>query len=572
MRASSAENLTSFRYGMKCFFEEGRALAKINHPNVVRVLNFFRANETVYMVMRYERGRTLQQQIQMRQDQMSERLRAARVHAAAERPARSAHAQAAAPRHQAGQHLPAHRRHARCCSTSAPRARRSRPSGPSSRRCTRRASRRRSSTASPTGSGPWTDVYGVGASMFACLAAFAPQAADARAAGGPPRLGEEDLGGPVFGQRARGDRLVPAARSARAPAERVRAAEGDPRHPAEEAQAHVPRQPEAKLFSEIGAMTRRLTPRSTSMRFTIFQEVRKGSRKVNQDRIAYTYSRDTLLLVVADGMGGHAGGEIAAQIAVRLFIERFQQEAKPMLKNPLKFLQETMLRAHAALGSYAEPVLDARDAAHDVRRLHRAGGPRVLGARRRLAPLPVPAGRADRRRPRTIRRCSTWSTRASSRRRGRDASRTATRSSAASAACVDPVIDLSQAHAAAQRRRHRAVHRRPVERRSAATRWRRWLTSTPILKTAPQMMREAEQRGGADGDNLSAIVVRWGRRRWPTSRRRRSPRRSASASSRRRSTARSRSTDRKGIAARPHRRRDRARDRRDPVDDPAVPR
>jgi serine/threonine protein kinase len=28
--------------------------------------------------------------------------------------------------------------------------------------------------------GPWTDTYGVGASMFACLAAFAPQAADAR--------------------------------------------------------------------------------------------------------------------------------------------------------------------------------------------------------------------------------------------------------------------------------------------------------------------------------------------------------------------------------------------------------
>ena len=74
VRASSAENLTSFRYGMKCFFEEGRALAKINHPNVVRVLNFFRANETVYMVMRYERGRTLQQQIQARQDHISERF------------------------------------------------------------------------------------------------------------------------------------------------------------------------------------------------------------------------------------------------------------------------------------------------------------------------------------------------------------------------------------------------------------------------------------------------------------------------------------------------------------------
>src|SRR3954449_1561086 len=72
VRASSVENLTSFRYGMKCFFEEGRALAKINHPNVVRVLNFFRANETVYMVMRYERGRTLQEHIKSRRGALEE--------------------------------------------------------------------------------------------------------------------------------------------------------------------------------------------------------------------------------------------------------------------------------------------------------------------------------------------------------------------------------------------------------------------------------------------------------------------------------------------------------------------
>jgi serine/threonine protein kinase len=57
------ENLAVFRYGMKCFFEEGRSLARLSHPNVVRVLNFFRANETVYLVMRYEQGRTLQQDI-----------------------------------------------------------------------------------------------------------------------------------------------------------------------------------------------------------------------------------------------------------------------------------------------------------------------------------------------------------------------------------------------------------------------------------------------------------------------------------------------------------------------------
>jgi serine/threonine protein kinase len=56
-------NLPVFRIGLKCFFEEGRALARIVHPNVVRVVNFFRANETVYMVMAYESGHTLQEHI-----------------------------------------------------------------------------------------------------------------------------------------------------------------------------------------------------------------------------------------------------------------------------------------------------------------------------------------------------------------------------------------------------------------------------------------------------------------------------------------------------------------------------
>jgi hypothetical protein len=56
-------NLPIFRIGLKCFFEEGRALARIVHPNVVRVVNFFKAHETVYMVMAYESGHTLQERI-----------------------------------------------------------------------------------------------------------------------------------------------------------------------------------------------------------------------------------------------------------------------------------------------------------------------------------------------------------------------------------------------------------------------------------------------------------------------------------------------------------------------------
>lgn len=63
VKLNSTDVTASFRHGLKCFFEEGRALANINHKNIVRVLNFFRANDTVYMVMQYERGKSLQEYI-----------------------------------------------------------------------------------------------------------------------------------------------------------------------------------------------------------------------------------------------------------------------------------------------------------------------------------------------------------------------------------------------------------------------------------------------------------------------------------------------------------------------------
>ncbi len=55
-----ADKLSLYRLGLKSFFEEGRALAQISHPSVVSVLNFFRENETVYMVMNYLEGASLQ--------------------------------------------------------------------------------------------------------------------------------------------------------------------------------------------------------------------------------------------------------------------------------------------------------------------------------------------------------------------------------------------------------------------------------------------------------------------------------------------------------------------------------
>jgi serine/threonine protein phosphatase PrpC len=88
------------------------------------------------------------------------------------------------------------------------------------------------------------------------------------------------------------------------------------------------------------------------MRFTIYQESRIGGRANNEDRITYSYSRDALLMVVADGMGGHHYGEIAAQIAIQTLADSFQREAKPLIADPFRFLQKSMSNAHHAILDY----------------------------------------------------------------------------------------------------------------------------------------------------------------------------------------------------------------------------
>jgi serine/threonine protein phosphatase PrpC len=90
------------------------------------------------------------------------------------------------------------------------------------------------------------------------------------------------------------------------------------------------------------------------MRFTIYQESRQGGRKNNEDRLAHCYSRDALMMVIADGMGGHFYGEVAAQIAVQTMTAAFQREAQPKLEDPFWFLQKNIGNAHHAILSYCE--------------------------------------------------------------------------------------------------------------------------------------------------------------------------------------------------------------------------
>lgn len=61
-----------FSHGQRLFFQEAGALGNLKHPNIVNVINFFRANGTVYMVMDYEEGHNLQHYIVRHKGKLSE--------------------------------------------------------------------------------------------------------------------------------------------------------------------------------------------------------------------------------------------------------------------------------------------------------------------------------------------------------------------------------------------------------------------------------------------------------------------------------------------------------------------
>ncbi|MEO8388277.1 MAG: protein kinase [Polaromonas sp.] len=52
----STENAGQFQWGLERFLDEARALASFRHPNIVRVLRYFKQNGTAYIVMEYESG------------------------------------------------------------------------------------------------------------------------------------------------------------------------------------------------------------------------------------------------------------------------------------------------------------------------------------------------------------------------------------------------------------------------------------------------------------------------------------------------------------------------------------
>ena len=89
------------------------------------------------------------------------------------------------------------------------------------------------------------------------------------------------------------------------------------------------------------------------MKFSVFQVSRKGGRQLNEDRMGYSYTRSSGILLLADGMGGHPEGEVAAQLALQAMSALYQKQATPLIEDVTAFLTSAIMAAHRQIIKYA---------------------------------------------------------------------------------------------------------------------------------------------------------------------------------------------------------------------------
>lgn len=93
------------------------------------------------------------------------------------------------------------------------------------------------------------------------------------------------------------------------------------------------------------------------MGFVLASATRLGNRQSNQDRIGAARDGASIILLLADGMGGHAHGELAAITLVDTMKNHYEEEIKP-IANPASFLESSIRDAHdqvIALGQKQDP-------------------------------------------------------------------------------------------------------------------------------------------------------------------------------------------------------------------------
>jgi PPM family protein phosphatase len=89
------------------------------------------------------------------------------------------------------------------------------------------------------------------------------------------------------------------------------------------------------------------------MKFSVYQISRQGGRERNEDRMGYAYTRESGLFVLADGMGGHPEGAMAAQLALQTVSAYFQKAATPTVREVPEFLSSSLMAAHHQIIRYA---------------------------------------------------------------------------------------------------------------------------------------------------------------------------------------------------------------------------
>jgi serine/threonine protein phosphatase PrpC len=85
------------------------------------------------------------------------------------------------------------------------------------------------------------------------------------------------------------------------------------------------------------------------MKFEIAHYSMRGARPANEDRIAIVERDNAVLLIVADGLGGHRGGEIAAELLVQTLTHAFQSVRTRIIDRPSAFLALSIMQAHHAI-------------------------------------------------------------------------------------------------------------------------------------------------------------------------------------------------------------------------------
>ena len=99
------------------------------------------------------------------------------------------------------------------------------------------------------------------------------------------------------------------------------------------------------------------------MKYQITQYTLRGARPVNEDRVGYAERDNAVLLAVADGLGGHRGGDIASEVLVQTLLHAFQTVRQPVIQRPSVFLALGIMQAHHAIiarGQASRPPLEPR--------------------------------------------------------------------------------------------------------------------------------------------------------------------------------------------------------------------